>query len=79
MPNLKYIALSTYTSNTYIDLDIKSSNMQTANRCMYTHVRKRTHTHTHTHTHPLTHTKRHPWTVGLKKKFWKTERFSRKI
>ena len=54
MPNLKYIALSTYTSNTYIDLDIKSSNMQTANRCMYTHVRKRTHTHTHTHTPPLT-------------------------
>ena len=41
MPNLKYKALSTYKSNTYIHLDVKSSNTQAAN----------THTHTHTHLH----------------------------
>ena len=33
MPNLNYITLSAYKSNTYMYLDVKSSNTQTADTC----------------------------------------------
>ena len=56
-------------SNTCIYLDVKSSNTPTAN------------TYSHSHTPPHTHhdTHKHLRAGGMKKKFLKGERFSRKI
>ena len=51
-PNLKRIALSAYKSNIYISLDVRSSNLHTANTCK----RARKHTHTHAHKHTPLHT-----------------------
>ena len=70
-----HISLSAYKSNTYISLDIKSSNTRIANTC--TGARTHTGTHPHTNTHLDTH--RHLRAGGLKKKFSKRESFSRKI
>ena len=72
-----YIALSTYKSNTYTYLDVKRSNTQTENIC----TRARTHIHTPIHSHTNTHLNTHRLlgAGGLKKRFSKRERFSRKI
>ena len=64
-PNLKCIALSTYKSNTYIYLDVKSSNTQTANTCTRARTPTRTpHPHAHTHIRTQTHTLTHTGTAG---------------
>ena len=64
MPNLIYIALSAYKSNTHI---IWTSTVQ---------IHKQQ-THTRTQAHTLTH--KHVRARGLKKKFSKRERFPRKL
>ena len=48
MSDLKYIALSAYKSNTYMYLDVKSSNTQTADTCA---LRMHTPTPTHKYIH----------------------------